>query len=58
MTNVLVPKLCGYAKTLLFFLHFQYHIFSVGEILHVVYKKYIIIRKFTFYGKYQIYFIL
>ena len=31
--------------------------FSVGETLHVAYKKYKIKRKFTFSGKYQIYFI-
>ena len=31
--------------------------FSVGETLNVAYKKYKIIRKFTFFGKWQIVFI-
>ena len=51
----MVPKVFGFAESFRF--SFSAHHFSVGETLHVVYKKYKIKRKFTFFGKYQIYFI-
>ena len=50
MTTILVPKYLGLQNVFV-------SAFSVGETLHVAYKKYKIKRKFTFFGKYQIYFI-
>ena len=50
MTCILVPNLFGFA----IFFAFSAPLFSVGETLHVTYKKYKIKRKFTFFGKYQI----
>ena len=44
MTNVKVPKLFVFA----YFFSFSAPPFSVGETLHVAYKKYKIKRKFTF----------
>ena len=56
MTNILVPKLFGFAKKIVF--AFTAPPFSVDETLHVAYQKYKIKRKFTFLGgKFQIYFI-
>ena len=45
MTNILVPKLFGFAK--IFHFAFSAPPFSVGETLHVAYKKYKIKRKNT-----------
>ena len=47
VTNILVPNLCGFAKKLFF--AFSGPAFSVGETLHVAYKKYKIKRKFSFF---------
>ena len=52
MTNVLVPKLFRFAKIFRFGISAPH--FSVGETLHVAYKKYNIFVFFTFSGKYQI----
>ena len=48
MTNILVPKLFGFAK--MFRFAFSTPPFSVREILHVAYKKYKIKSKFTFFS--------
>ena len=45
MTNILVPNCFVFA--------FSTPPFSVGETLHVAYKKYKMKRKFTFFGEYQ-----
>ena len=55
VTNILVPKLFGFAKIIVF--AFSAPPLSVGKTLQVVYKKNKIKRKFTFFGKYQIHFI-
>ena len=47
MTNILVPELFGFAKFFVF--AFSAPTFSVGETLHVAYKKHKIKRKFTFF---------
>ena len=47
VTNILVPKLFGFAK--IFRFAFSVPPFSVSETLHVAYKKYKIKRKFTFF---------
>ena len=47
MTNILVPKLFGFAKKNVF--AFSAPPFSVDETLHIAYKKYKIKRKFTFF---------
>ena len=46
MTNILVPKLFGFAKTIVY--AFSAPLFSVDETLHVANQKYKIKRKFTF----------
>ena len=38
MTNILVPKLFGFAKTIVY--AFSATPFSMGETLHIAYKKY------------------
>ena len=48
MTNILVPKLLGFAKNVRF-LHFQHLLFSLGWTLHVACIKYKIKRTFTFF---------
>ena len=53
MTNILVPKLFGFAKKLCFCVISISPPFRVGESLHVAYKKYKIKRKFPFFGKYK-----
>ena len=47
VTKILVQKLFGLAKK--FVCAFSASPFSVGETLHVAYKKYKIKRKFTFF---------
>ena len=52
VSNILVLKLFGFAK------FFRFLHFSVGETLHIAYRRYKIKRRFTFLGgKYQKYFI-
>ena len=48
MTNILVPKLFGIDKKIVFALSAPP--FSVGETLHVAYQRYKIKRKFTFFS--------
>ena len=48
MTNILVAKLFGFAKKIVF--AFSAPPFELGETLHVAYKKYKIKSKFTFFS--------
>ena len=45
VTNILVPKLLGFAKIISFLFSFSISPYSVGETLHVAYKKYKIKKK-------------
>ena len=51
MTNILVPKLFGFAQNFVFV--FSAPPFSVGETLHVAYKNIKEKENLPFFGKYQ-----